>query len=134
VTVATPDDLAGLPLFEQLDEEERSAIAHWFEVQETSPGVKLTGEGAAGYSFYVICDGTASVSIDGIEVNALGPGDFFGELAILGDGVRTATVVTSAPSRLLVLFGTEFRRIQQEYPELASKIEAGVRGRLWRAA
>jgi voltage-gated potassium channel len=134
VTVATPDDLAGLPLFEQLDEEERSAIAHWFEVQETSPGVKLTGEGAAGYSFYVICDGTASVSIDGIEVNALGPGDFFGELAILGDGVRTATVVTSAPSRLLVLFGTEFRRIQQEYPELASKIEAGVRARLWRAA
>jgi voltage-gated potassium channel len=134
VTVATPDDLAGLPLFEQLDEEERSAIAHWFEVQETSPGVKLTGEGAAGYSFYVICDGAASVSIDGIEVNALGPGDFFGELAILGDGVRTATVVTSAPSRLLVLFGTEFRRIQQEYPELASKIESGVRARLWRAA
>jgi voltage-gated potassium channel len=134
VPVATPDDLAGLPLFQQLDEEERSAIAHWFEVEEASAGVKLTGEGAPGYSFYVISDGTASVTIDGIEVNALEPGDFFGELAILGDGVRTATVTTTSPSRLLVLFGTEFRQLQQEHPELARRIEAGVRARLWQAA
>jgi voltage-gated potassium channel len=134
VPVATPDDLVGIPLFEQLDEGERREIAHWFEIHETSPGVKLTGEGAAGYSFYVISDGTASVTIDDTEVNALGPGDFFGELAILGDGVRTATVTTTSASRLLSLFGTEFRRLQQEHPELARRIEAGVRARLWQAA
>ncbi len=119
MSVATADDLAVLPLFEQLGEEERKAIAPWFEVQATSPGVRLTGEGASGYSFYVISDGTASVTIDGVEVNALGPGDFFGELAILGDGRRTATVTTTTPTRLLVLFGTEFRQLQQERPELA---------------
>jgi voltage-gated potassium channel len=127
-------DLAGIPLFDDLEPEDLAEIAPWFEVQETSPGVNLTGEGAAGYSFFVLSDGTASVTIDGAEVNALGPGDFFGELALLGDGRRTATVTTTSPARLLVLFGTEFRRLQQEQPELASQIEAGVRARLQPAA
>jgi voltage-gated potassium channel len=127
-------DLAGIPLFDELEPDELAAIAPWFEVQETSPGVNLTGEGASGYSFFILSDGAASVTIDGAEVNALGPGDFFGELAILGDGVRTATVTTTSPSRLLVLFGTEFRRLQQEHPDLARRIEAGVRARLQPAA
>jgi CRP-like cAMP-binding protein len=127
-------DLAGVSLFDDLEPEDLAAIAPWFEVQETSPGVNLTGEGAAGYSFFVLSDGTASVTIDGDEVNTLGPGDFFGELAILGDGRRTATVTTTSPARLLVLFGTEFRRLQQEHPELARQIDAGVRARLQPAA
>ena len=127
-------DLAGLPLFDDLEPDELAAIASWFEVQEASAGVRLTGEGAAGYSFFVLSDGTASVTIDDVEVNALGPGDFFGELAILGDGRRTATVTTTSPVRLLVLFGTEFRQLQQEHPDLASRIEAGVRARLQPAA
>ena len=131
---ATTWDLAGIPLFDDLEPDDLAAIAPWFEIQETSPGVSLTGEGAAGYSFFILSDGTASVTVDGVEVNTLGPGDFFGELAILGDGVRTATVTTTSPSRLLVLFGTEFRRLQQEHPELAGQIEAGVRARLQPAA
>jgi CRP-like cAMP-binding protein len=127
-------DLAGIPLFDDLEPEELAAIAPWFDVQEASPGVNLTGEGAAGYSFFVLSDGTASVTIDGAEVNALGPGDFFGELALLGDGRRTATVTTTSPSRLLVLFGTEFRKLQEQRPDLAGRIEAGVRARLQPAA
>jgi hypothetical protein len=47
--------------------------------------------------------------------------------ALLGDGVRTATVTTDSPSQLLVLFGTEFRRLQQEHPEIAARIESGLR-------
>jgi CRP-like cAMP-binding protein len=131
---ATTWDLAGIALLDDLEPEELTKIAPWFEVQDVSPGVNLTGEGASGYSFYILSDGTASVTIDGVEVNTLGPGDFFGELAILGDGVRTATVTTTSPSRLLVLFGTEFRQLQQEQPDLASRIEAGVRARLQPAA
>jgi len=131
---ATTWDLAGIALLDDLEPEELTKIAPWFEVQDVSPGVNLTGEGASGYSFYILSDGTASVTIDGVEVNTLGPGDFFGELAILGDGVRTATVTTTSLSRLLVLFGTEFRQLQQEQPELASRIEAGVRARLQPAA
>jgi len=124
---AAADDLAGIPLFDTLEPDERAAIARWFELEDVSPGMKLTGEGASGYSFYVLRDGAATVTIDGIEVRTLGPGDFFGELALLGDGRRTATVTTAAPSRVLVLFGTEFRQLQQEYPEIASRIESGLR-------
>jgi voltage-gated potassium channel len=124
---AAPDDLAGIPLFDTLEPDERAAIAPWFELEDVSRGVKLTGESASGYSFYVLRDGAATVTIDGIEVRTLGPGDFFGELALLGDSRRTATVTTAAPSRVLVLFGTEFRQLQQMYPELASRIESGLR-------
>ena len=124
---AAADDLAGIPLFDTLEPDEREAIAQWFELEDVSPGVRLTGEGASGYSFYVLREGAATVSVDGSEVRTLAPGDFFGELALLGDGRRTATVTTTAPSRVLVLFGTEFRQLEQEYPELASRIESGLR-------
>jgi CRP-like cAMP-binding protein len=127
MSVATPADLADVPLFDALEPDERAAIAPWFELEDVGPGVKLTGEGAAGYSFFVLRDGTATVTIDGSEVRTLGPGDFFGELAILGDGRRTATVTTASPSQVLVLFGTEFRRLQQEYPETAVRIESALR-------
>jgi len=124
---AAADDLAGIPLFDTLEPDEQAAIAPWFELEDVSPGVKLTGEGASGYSFYVLREGAATVTIDDIEVRTLGPGEFFGELALLGDGRRTATVTTAAPSQVLVLFGTEFRQLQQEYPEIAARIESGLR-------
>jgi CRP-like cAMP-binding protein len=127
MATATGDDLAGIPLFAELDSDERTAIAHWFELEDVSQGVKLTGEGAPGYSFYVLRDGAATVTINGIEVRTLEPGDFFGELAILGDGRRTATVTTAAPSQVLVLFGTEFRQLQQDQPEIAERIESALR-------
>ena len=125
--VATPDDFDGITLFDSLDATAREAIAPWFELSDVSPDVKLIGEGASGYSFFVLREGTATVSIDGDEVRTLVPGDFFGELALLGDGQRTATVTTASPSQVLVLFGTEFRRLQQEYPELAVQIESALR-------
>ena len=124
---AAADDLAGIPLFDPLEPDEQAAIAPWFELEDVSPGVKLTGEGASGYSFYVLRHGAATVTINDIEVRTLGPGDFFGELALLGEGRRTAMVTTAAPSQVLVLFGTEFRQLQQKYPELASRIESSLR-------
>ncbi len=124
---AVGDDLAAVPLFAGLEPDDRATLAAWFEVQNVSAGVKLTGEGASGYSFFILREGTATVTIDGIEVRTLEPGDFFGELAILGDGRRTATVTTASPVRVLVLFGTEFRQLQQEYPELAAQIESRLR-------
>jgi voltage-gated potassium channel len=127
MSAASAADLSGIPLFEALDPDECAAIAPWFELEDVSPDVNLTGEGASGYSFYILREGTATVTIDGDEVRTLGPGDFFGELALLGDGRRTATVTTASPARVLVLFGTEFRRLQQEHPELATRIESGVR-------
>jgi voltage-gated potassium channel len=124
---ATTEDLAGLSLFDVLDEDERATIAPWFDVEEISADVKLVGEGCPGYSFFVLQEGSATVTIDGVEVRTLSSGDFFGELALLGDGMRTATVTTASPSRVLVLFGTEFRLLQRDHPELSERIESGLR-------
>lgn len=122
-------DLAGIPLFAPLTDEERAALAPWFESRSVSPGVALASEGAAGYSFYVLVDGAAVVTLEGETVATYGPGDFFGEMAILGGGRRHATVTTSEPSRVLSMFGTEFRRLEQELPHIGAVLEEAMRKR-----
>ena len=69
------------------------------------------------------------MSARGNQIRELGPGDYFGEVAILGDGRRSATVTTTTPSQLLVLFGTEFRRLQEDQPEIAARLEAAMADR-----
>ena len=127
---ATPAELAAVPLFASLSEPELAEIASWFDAKDVGEGVRLVGEGASGYTFFVLGDGSAVVTASGEEVGKLGPGDFFGEIAILGDGRRSATVTTTAPSRVLIMFGTEFRRLQQAQPEIASSIEATMGARV----
>jgi CRP-like cAMP-binding protein len=127
--VAEAADLEGIPLFAALSEEERVALAPWFQSATVSPGMALVTEGAAGYSFYVLVDGAAVVTLDGEEVATYSPGDFFGEMAILGKGRRYATVTTTEPSRVLSMFGTEFRRLQQEQPDVAARLEEAMRKR-----
>jgi CRP-like cAMP-binding protein len=119
-------ELAKVPLFRSLGEDSLAEVACWFDEANVSEGVKVAGEGAPGYSFFVIADGTAVVSADGRELRTLGPGDFFGEVALLDGGRRTASVITTAPARLLVLFGTEFRRLQETRPDVAVQLEAAM--------
>ena len=121
-----PADLAPVPLFASLSEEELGAVACWFEPKSASAGVRLAGEGAPGYSFFVLAEGSAAVTANGNDVATLGPGDFFGEIAILGDGRRTATVTTTSAARLFVMFGAEFRRLQQAHPDIAGRLEAAM--------
>jgi voltage-gated potassium channel len=125
-----PDVLATLPLFAPLDQAQLREVAAWFELREVSEGVELIGSGAPGYSFFILTDGAAAVTSEQGMVAALAPGDFFGEGAIIGDGRRHATVTTTAPSHVLVMFGTEFRRMQQSQPALAATIESVARNRL----
>jgi CRP-like cAMP-binding protein len=125
-----PRTLADIPLFESLSEQELETVAHWSEVRHAKPGDRLCGEGAAGYSFFVLRDGAAAVTRDGEDVGTLRAGDFFGELAILRGGRRTATVTATEPTELLVMFGTDFRRLEQELPEAALRIKAVMADRL----
>jgi CRP/FNR family transcriptional regulator, cyclic AMP receptor protein len=122
----TSAELGSVPLFTSCGESDLIEIARWFEEANVSEGVKVAGEGAPGYSFFVIAEGTAVVTQDGQELRTLGPGDFFGEVALLDGGKRTASVLTTAPSRLLVLFGTEFRKLQDARPDVALLLEAAV--------
>jgi len=124
------DQLRSCSLFAGLGHEELEPICDWFEVADVSEGVTVAGEGAPGYSFFVIAQGNAVVSSDGQDLATLGPGDFFGEVAILGSGRRSATVTTTTPATLLVMFGTEFRRLQEARPEVAAQLETAMAQRL----
>ena len=126
---ASTDDLVAVPLFESLNERELQELAYRFEAKDVSEGIQLVGEGTSGYSFFILVDGSATVTAGSDEVAQLGPGDFFGEMAILGDGRRQATVTTSSPARVLVLFGTEFRQLEQDHPHIAEQIETAMRER-----
>jgi CRP-like cAMP-binding protein len=119
-----------LPLFEDLSGEELDLLVSWTEEHEVSRGQSLVSEGAAGYVFFVIEDGTAGVERDGEFLRELGPGDHFGEIAILDGGRRTATVVATSDMRILAMFGTEFRRLEAELPDLADRIRATMHDRL----
>ena len=125
-----PQELASVPLFASLSDDERRALAGRFEDRSVSSGARLCGEGASGYCFFVLTDGSADVTVGGDVVRSLGPGDFFGEVAMLDGGRRTATVTASSEAKVLVLFSSEFRRLQQEQPETAVAIEAVMRERV----
>jgi len=126
----TATELARIPLFGSLSEAQLDEIAPSFESKSVGPGTRLTGEGAAGYSFFVLAEGQASVTVEGAAIAALGDGECFGEVAILDGGRRTATVTTTTPATVYVMFGTEFRRLQQSHPEVATQLEELMRKRV----
>jgi CRP-like cAMP-binding protein len=128
--VASVEDLARVPLFASLGPDELEKLAAWLHAESVGEGVRLVGEGAHGYTFFVLVEGTAAVSSGGETLASLGPGDFFGEIAILGGGRRTATVTSTSESRLLVMFGTEFRQLEAAHPEIASRIAEAMQARL----
>ena len=99
------------------------------EEREVDAGQRLTPEGSTGYTFFVIEEGTADVFHEETFIRTMGPGDRFGELAILGDGRRTATVVSTSPMKVVAIFGTVYRQIEAEMPDVAKRIEEVVRTR-----
>jgi CRP-like cAMP-binding protein len=121
--MVTTDELAAVPIFASLSEADLDELARLFDRRDVSEGVELTGEGAPGYSFFVLTEGSAVVTARSETVARIGPGEFFGENAILGDGRRHATVTTTSPSKLLVMFGTEFRRLEMTQPKVIAEIE-----------
>jgi len=117
------------PLFGSLSDGELERVADWLEIRTAAAGERLTPEGAAGYTFFLIEDGTAQAIHDGTLVGDLGPGDFFGEMAILGDGRRFADVVATTPMTLFAMFGTNFREMEAELPVVASRIRDAMNER-----
>ena len=116
------DRLQGLPLFSTLSAEELAAVAGRFDERQVKPGTHITTKGASGYTFFVIESGTVEVERDGSVLTTLGPGDFFGETAVLSGERRNATVTAATDVDLLVLFGTEFRTLERDWPVLAAAI------------
>ena len=88
-----PGNLESVPLFAELSEDARNALAVWVNELSVSAGKHLVDEGDYSYDLFVIADGTAEVQQDGKQIAELGPGDVFGEMGVLEDMQRSATVV-----------------------------------------
>ncbi|MGH3092202.1 MAG: cyclic nucleotide-binding domain-containing protein [Gaiellaceae bacterium] len=117
------DSLAGTPLFGALSRAELVELAKLTEDLEVEEGKVLAREGAIGQEFFVIVDGEVSVSKDGRELRTLGPGDFFGEIALIWDSPRrTATVTATSPLRFFVLTRQSFKSLIDHQPQIEKRV------------
>src|SRR5919109_102041 len=116
------DALGRCPFFAGLSRGELLQLAKVTEDMEVDEGKTLTREGQSGSEFFVIVDGEVGVTKDGSEVRTLGPGDFFGEIALLEDRPRTATVTARTPLRFFVLTRQAFRSMLARQPGIAEKV------------
>ena len=118
--MALADDLKQVPLFSGLSDRELKRLANDFKERDFDAGMTpLREEQMSGIGFFVITEGEASVSRDGKELARLGPGDHFGELALISDRARTATVTAETPLRTAMLSSWEFREIVKQNPEIS---------------
>ena len=122
--------LSAIPLFADLSDEDRELIAEAAAETEAAEGDALITEGDFGYALYAIESGTALVTHEGEEVRTLGPGDVFGEIAVLTSGRRTATVVAASPMRLLGLFKRDAWALERRSPALAERLRVLIAERL----
>jgi CRP-like cAMP-binding protein len=124
------EHIAAVPMFYACSRRELQAISRLATELEVPAGKLLTEQGKPGQEFMIVLSGTAVATRDGVKVAAFGPGDFFGEIALLDPGLRTATVVAETPMQLAVVGQREFGEILDEVPALASKIMRGLARRL----
>lgn len=116
---ASVETLRKVPLFAELGDRELERLAKHFKERTFPEGSAVTTEGGTGAGFFIIADGNATVSIGGEERAALGPGDFFGEIALVDEGTRSATIVAATDLRCYGLTAWEFRPFVEEHPQVA---------------
>ena len=115
----TADTLRSVPLFSGLSDRDLSHLAATMRDRTYSEGAAVTAEGGRGSWFFVIETGDADVVVDGNKVGTLTAGDYFGEIALIDDGKRTASVMAATDLRCWVLPPWEFRPWVKENPEVA---------------
>jgi len=128
------DLLARVPLFQELDPTELDKIASVLRAENYASGQEIVRIGDVGHSLYVVMEGNVAVvypsrSSD-VELARLGPGEFFGEMAILNSRPRSATAVVRVDSRLLVIEGSTFEAMLRARPEIALRIIKALANRL----
>jgi CRP-like cAMP-binding protein len=121
--------LASIDLFSSLSKRERTEIASRADEIDVPEGTHLVREGEFAYEFFVIEDGSAEVLRDGQHVADLGPGDFLGEIGIVTQAPRNASVVAREPTRVMVLSEQDFRGVARSFPTVAEQIREAVRER-----
>lgn len=122
--------LAKVPMFSGCSKRELAVIARAAKEVSHRQDTVIAREGERGIGLFLILEGECRVSIGGKTKAKLGPGDFFGEVALLDGGPRTATVTALTPVRLIGITGWVFRGLLMEHPSIALKTLEGVAGRL----
>lgn len=117
------DELRRVRLFAGLSQRQLRQLARLAKERRYRPGVTVVEEGTmSGVGFFIVADGEASVSVDGEEVARIGPGDHFGELALISEDARTATVTALTPLRCHVIAFWNFRRFAKDNPDVSWKL------------
>jgi CRP-like cAMP-binding protein len=118
------DRLKAVPLFGDLARRDLEKLARWADEVDVPAGRSLVREGAFPHEFMVIESGSADVMHEETKLAELGPGDFFGEMALLEEIRRTATVTATTDLRVIVMNDRDFREMEREMPEVARRIKA----------
>lgn len=117
------DRVKSIPLFADLASKERELVARHADEVEVEAGRQLIEEGEIGWEFFVIESGAVEVKVGDDPVATLGPGDFFGEVALKDESHRrTASVVATESTTLIVMTGQAFRTVEGDMPAVAEKI------------
>lgn len=123
--------LAGVPLLASLDKKHLERLAKDFSERTFPAGSTVIREGdEKGVGFFVVAEGEGSVSIDGTQIATIGPGDYFGEVALISDRVRTATVTATTDLHCMVMTFWDFRAFVRGDAEVAWKLLEHVGGLL----
>jgi CRP-like cAMP-binding protein len=118
----TTSEIAELPVFRNVPRSRRAEVAQRADRVTLPAGRVLARQGSVAHEFFVIIGGLVDVVRDGRTVARLGAGDFFGEIALIGDPHRTATVVAASDVELAVLTRREFRTLLARFPAFASTV------------
>lgn len=129
---AKVDLLRAVPLFSECSQRHLDQICALADEIYLPEGSKLIKEGSKGREFFVLVDGTVDVRRNGRKLRTMGKGDFFGEIALVTDTPRTATVVAASPVRLLVITGQAFQRLLHDTPAIQGKVLSSLAQRLAR--
>jgi CRP-like cAMP-binding protein len=119
-----------VPLFSSASKHELEEIASIADEIDLPAGKSVITEGDTGREFFVLIEGTADVERGGKKVAAIGPGDFFGEIALISKTPRNATITTTSPARALVITDRAFRQLLDRSPEIAVGVLTALAERL----
>ena len=124
-----PTDLEALPLFSTLQRPDIEWLSRHVDDVDVEAGRHIVDQGAIAWEFFVIAEGSARILRDGEHVTDLGPGDFFGEMALVEADRRNATVIATTPLRLGVMLERDFREMEREMPVVARAIREAIEAR-----
>jgi len=122
--------LKTVPLFAGLGQRDIAAVGRIADELDLPAGKELIRENEFGRQFFILLEGEVVVRRRGRKINALGPGDFFGEIALLSERPTTATVTTSTAARVAIITRASFSRLLRESPRIQLKVLEAVAERL----